>query len=191
MIAGIFHRVYITKPVCTSPSSCRWNRMLLPSDSPEFLRWAVGRPAPPSPLLAACESGWTWSARSSAWSWHRLSLGAAASDGYSVPACPRRPGPSRPSRSAVRPPPAEEAGGRQSVTREQKEALFVHQTKKMRCTHTCFAIESFLLRMSICSSTERIFLRASSSAIFLPSLLSLSSSSRSLCRSSSPCNQYC
>jgi len=50
---------------------------------------------------------------------------------------------------------------------------------------TCLAMESFLLRMSICSSTERIFLRASSSAIFLPSLLSRSSRSRSRCLSSS------
>ncbi len=52
---------------------------------------------------------------------------------------------------------------------------------------TCLARETFLLSISICSSTERIFLRASSSAIFFPSLLSLSSSSRKRWRSSSAC----
>lgn len=68
------------------------------------------------------------------------------------------------------------------------------ECKRPGGAQTCLAMDSFLLRMSICSSTERIFLRASSSAIFLPSLLSLSSSSRSLCRSSSACNKeemYC
>lgn len=50
---------------------------------------------------------------------------------------------------------------------------------------TCLAMASFFCRYSICSSTARIFLRASSSAIFLFSFFSLSSRSLSLCLKSS------
>lgn len=50
---------------------------------------------------------------------------------------------------------------------------------------TCLAMASFFCRYSICSSTARIFLKASSSAIFLFSFFSLSSRSLSLCLRSS------
>lgn len=50
---------------------------------------------------------------------------------------------------------------------------------------TCLAMASFFCKYSICSSTARIFRRASSSAIFLLSFFSLSSNSFTLCLSSS------
>lgn len=75
--------------------------------SPAFWRWGPGPPAPPSPPSAACRSGWIWCVRSSAWSWRRLSHAAAAAACCSAPACLRRPGPLRPSRSAAPPPPQE------------------------------------------------------------------------------------
>lgn len=63
--------------------------------------------------------------------------------------------------------------------------LLLPMFERTKHTDTCLVAASFFCRCSMVSSATRIFLRASSSASFLLSFLSLSSSSRTRILSSS------